>query len=174
LSIEGSYHDVGGFLDRLSSSARVMTSPEVSLAVGRAAREAGVDAAGSIAVVAFDLSVPVDHPGYDPGGRRDPFEAMTPQESSAVPETASSGRRGLAAVPLADVVVRGIARDGLRRLAILETPDRRSFVVRPLDRLADVVVHDVVSSGVVFVGPDGGSGEIQVHKPVQPASGARP
>ena len=39
--------------------------------------------------------------------------------------------------------------------AILETSSRQSFVVRPLDRLADAIVHDIDASGVLFVQRNG-------------------
>lgn len=178
LAIEGTYHDVGRFLGRISSSTRVMTSPEVILTARREDHGMKAGAVGSVAIVGFDLS-PLnasedEGAGYDSGGRRDPFENSVAREPSAIPAAAGTGGRGLAAVPLADVVVRGIARDGRQRLAILETSARRSFIVRPLDRLADAVVHDVGSSGVTFLGRHGRGGPTQVHKPVRPASGSNP
>jgi hypothetical protein len=77
-------------------------------------------------------------------------------------------------VPLADVVVRGIARNGHKRLAILETSGRQSFIVRSLDQLADSVVQEIDSSGVVFRRRDGQEGPVEIHKPVRPVTGDRP
>ena len=178
LAIEGTYHDVGRFLGRVSSSTRVMTAPEVSLTARQDNRGMKTAAVGSVAILGFDLSaITVSDEGvhgYDSGGRRDPFDTLAPNEPSAVPAAVATGGRGLAAVQLADVVVKGIARSGQQRLAILETSARRSFIVRPLDRLADSVVHDVGSSGVTFLSQGGRGGPTQLHKPIQPASGSHP
>jgi Tfp pilus assembly protein PilO len=177
LAIEGTYPAVDRFLTRLSSSAKLTTTPEVTVAARRDGRGSGANLAGSVVVFGFDLSSEQSDetfPEYHESARRDPFEAVTRPALAMGPPAVGSDGKGLASVPLADVIVSGVARNERHRLAILETSARRSFVVRPLDRLADSVVHDVVESGVVFLSQNGNSGVVQVHKPVRPASGARP
>lgn len=89
---------------------------------------------------------------YDSGGRRDPFASLVTPRRSA---TGSEGGRtrppaGLAGVALADVIVRGILRNGNTMLAILEGPNRQSYVSRVNDRLLDASVARIDADGVIF------------------------
>src|SRR5262245_61918234 len=79
---------------------------------------------------------------------RDPFEPPAQVTSGRQDETVPLS--GLAGVSLADVIVRGTARAGDTVLAILEVPGRRSFLVRPRDRLRDASVAAIDTAGVVF------------------------
>lgn len=89
---------------------------------------------------------------YESGGRRDPFSSLvTPQRAMRpgeggppVPSTRLSG------VALADVLVRGVVRSGDTLLAILEGPNRRSFVGRVNDHLLDATVVRIDAEGVIF------------------------
>lgn len=86
---------------------------------------------------------------YDSGGRRDPFASLVTARRGAGGE----GRplpAGLAGVALADVVVRGVVRDGTTMLAILEGPNRRSYVSRVNDRLLDASIARIDADGVIF------------------------
>jgi len=89
---------------------------------------------------------------YDSGGRRDPFSSLvTPKRSNGGME---AGRQrppaGLAGVALADVLVRGVLRSGDTLLAILEGPNRQSYVSRVNDRLLDATVVRIDADGVIF------------------------
>jgi len=171
LGIDGSFHDVGRFLGRIASSPRMMTSRDIVVRTLTSGRGGGANVTGSLVVVAFDLlpeSSATDKPlEYDDGGRRDPFASVL--EPTRLPPALAVGTRGggLAATPLSEVVVRGVARDGGRTFAILETSGRQSFVVRARDRLADSTVHDIDPSGVLFVQRDGRGALVQVHKPLR-------
>jgi len=96
---------------------------------------------------------------YDSEGRRDPFLSLVMRRPSAnQPALNSIGgrpRSGLAAVPVADIVVRGITRAGTRMMAILEAPDRKSFAVKVQDRLLDGAIKSIDAGGVVFIEQDG-------------------
>jgi Tfp pilus assembly protein PilO len=177
LGIEGTFHNVGRFLGRLASSPRVITSSDLSVSALPIGRSAGI-VHGSIVVVAFDLASaasPTDELlAYDDGGRRDPFASLDAPETAQPPVTSANRRAGLGATPVADVVVRGVARDGNRTLAILETSGHQSFVVRALDRLADSVVHDINPFGVLFVQRDGKTGPVQVYKRLRPLDAEHP
>lgn len=86
---------------------------------------------------------------YDSGGRRDPFSSLiTPRR------TGNDGTQprpaGLAGVSLVDVLVRGIVRKDDVLLAILEGPDRKSYVSRVNDRLLDATVVRIDADGVIF------------------------
>ena len=151
LGVDGTFHDLGRFLDRIASSSRVMAATDVSVKAQPAGPGRGT-IAGSVAIAAFDLSVEPSASGrYYEDTRRDPFAGPATPQGLKVIVAVQPARGGLAATTLSDVTVRGVARDGTRMLAILETASRQSFVVRPLDRLADAIVDDIDGSGVRFV-----------------------
>lgn len=88
---------------------------------------------------------------YDSGGRRDPFSSLVATRRTAGPAgTTGRAPAGLAGVALADVLVRGVVRNGDTMLAILEAPNRQSFVTRVNDRLLDATVVRIDADGVVF------------------------
>ncbi|MCC7042746.1 MAG: hypothetical protein IT183_02720 [Acidobacteria bacterium] len=89
---------------------------------------------------------------YDSGGRRDPFSSLVVARRTA---GAGEGARqrppaGLAGVALADVLVRGVVRNGDTMLAILEGPNRQSYVSRVNDRLLDATITRIDADGVIF------------------------
>jgi hypothetical protein len=88
---------------------------------------------------------------YDSGGRRDPFGSLvTPQRAAGPGQNARPRVAGLAGVALADVTVRGVLRNGDTTLAILEGPNRMSYVSRVNDRLLDARVVRIDADGVIF------------------------
>jgi len=89
---------------------------------------------------------------YDSGGRRDPFASLvTPKRASGNGEgTRQRPPAGLAGVALADVLVRGVVRNGNTMMAILEGPNRQSYVSRVNDRLLDATVVRIDADGVIF------------------------
>jgi hypothetical protein len=94
---------------------------------------------------------------YEDGGRRDPFASLIlPKRSTERSQAdAARGRPGLGGIALADVVVRGIVRNGPVMLAILEGPNKQSFVARPKDQLLDASVLTIDAAGVAFGELDG-------------------
>jgi Tfp pilus assembly protein PilO len=100
---------------------------------------------------------------------RDPFVALV---QPAPPERRPPATRaaGLAGIPLADVIVRGLARRGETWLAILEASGRQSFVARAHDRLADVEIVLIDADGVLFGGRSAAGGITRVRKPLHPPS----
>jgi hypothetical protein len=89
---------------------------------------------------------------YDDGGRRDPFSSLVQPRRAAVSAAVSDGRprRGLASLALADIAVRGIVRNGEQMLAIIEGPNRQSFVAHTSDQLLDADIESIDATGVVF------------------------
>lgn len=89
---------------------------------------------------------------YDSGGRRDPFGSLiTPRRNTGTGDGPSERPpAGLAGVALADVLVRGVVRNGDTMLAILEGPNRQSYVSRVEDRLLDATVVRIDADGVIF------------------------
>lgn len=96
---------------------------------------------------------------YDEGGRRDPFASLVVPRRTTAGAATTDGRprRGLAAVSLADVAVRGVVRSGTVMMAILEGPNKQSFVARASDQLLDASIASIDPAGVVFAEMSGGS-----------------
>lgn len=122
------------------------------------------------AAVAVLLTVPVDAQikvgtkvgetpvvtsgSYDSLGRRDPFMSLITARRPApgtpvVPRTS----KGLGSFMLADVVVTGITHvtEGELFMAILQGPDKQSYVAKVKDKIADAVIKSIDRQGVVFV-----------------------
>jgi hypothetical protein len=122
------------------------------------------------------LSIPVgsrvgDLPsGYDEGGRRDPFTSLVvSRRATTSPTPGGRPRTGLASLALADVTVRGITRSGKTMFAILEGPNKQSYVARANDRLMDGSVQSIDVDGVLFHEQIDGGTPNQVRKTLRPA-----
>jgi hypothetical protein len=88
---------------------------------------------------------------YDDGDRRDPFTSLVVVRRTDTAAPADSRpRRGLAALALADVAVSGIVKNGETMLAIIEGPNKQSFVARASDELLDASIATIDEAGVVF------------------------
>lgn len=82
------------------------------------------------------------------GGRRDPF--MDPwQRSDAPAETARP--RGLAGMDVDELALRGLALFGGNHVAVVESANGRSHLLRGGERLFDGSVRSVTAEGVLIV-----------------------
>jgi hypothetical protein len=109
--------------------------------------------------------------GYDEGGRRDPFSTLVaPRRTAAAAVPGARPRSGLASLALADITVRGLLKSGKTMLAILEGPNKQSFVARLNDKLLDATVQTIDTDGVVFAEQiDPSMTPNQVRKTLRPA-----
>lgn len=110
--------------------------------------------------------------GYDDGHRRDPFASLIATRRTASPSTGDPNRprTGLASLALSDVTVRGIVRSDKAMFAILEAPNKQSFVARVRDHLMDATVQSIDAGGVVFTEQNEGLGPVnQVRKALRPS-----
>jgi hypothetical protein len=111
--------------------------------------------------------------GYDDGGRRDPFMSLVVPKRATAQAKAGVPHSGLGALSLADIVVSGIVGLGSTKLAILEGPNKVSFVSRVKDRLSDAVVVRIDDDGVVFAEVvEAGARASNVRKPLRPSGSA--
>jgi Tfp pilus assembly protein PilO len=181
LELEGGFHELVAFLERLIALPRVASVSGIT--VKPLTRQSGRRTIAATIVVAtsdqntFTLGdVPVTYSG---AGRRDPFQGpvdVIPAAGELLDGVERGTRAGLSSVAVSDVAVRGIARSGDAMTAILETADRRTFIARAKDRLLDAVVVRIDAQGVVF-----GGGVDRAHSPalseirknLAPNSGAR-
>ena len=135
---------------------RATPAPAATAAASPATAPPVVPAAPSLIPVGTRVGVGLTIPsGYNGEGRRDPFLSLVMRRLAAnqmdVTGLGGRPRAGLAAVPVADVVVRGITRAGTRMMAILEAPNKQSFVAKAQDKLLDAAIKSIDASGVVFV-----------------------
>lgn len=86
---------------------------------------------------------------YDPSGRRDPFRALDALDPSRV--NAGGKAAGLAGLTIAEATVKGVVKSRGRMLAMVQSPDNRTYIVRASDRLLDGEVRTVTAEAVVFV-----------------------
>lgn len=85
---------------------------------------------------------------YDPEGRRDPFLSLLGRGND--PRMATARPPGVAGLLIADVTVKGILRDKAGFVAMIQSPDSKTYIVRPGDRLFDGSVKSIVQDKVVF------------------------
>ncbi len=86
--------------------------------------------------------------GEEAEGARDPFVRPAAPGVARPADVRPSGLSGLA---VDEVVVRGVVSIREGRLALLEGPDARAYLVRPGDRLHDGKVQEVTGDGVLFL-----------------------
>lgn len=126
-----------------------------------------------VAAIPVGTHVGTPASGYDDGGRRDPFGALVQPKRTNLGASLDSlrPRAGLAAMALSDVTVRGIVGNGKVMLAILEAPNKQSFVARLQDKLLDGWVKSIDRDGVVFISAadPGGQASSEVRKNLRPA-----
>ena len=86
---------------------------------------------------------------HDPAGRRDPFlNLLASLGDEAAPRQRPEGPAGLTT---AELSVRGIVQSRGALVAMVEGPDRRTYIVRTGDRLLDGTVKAVVPEGLIIV-----------------------
>jgi hypothetical protein len=157
ITLAGGFHGVVAFLARLMASGRVAPS-SLDVVIKPAAPPAGPHTIVATVVAAVTPSATrvaianfVDELAAN-SAARDPF--VPPHILRRAGASASGDRAiaaGLAGLSTADVVVTGVVRAGGVASAILQAPDRRTFVARPADQLLDATVKSVDERGVVFL-----------------------
>jgi hypothetical protein len=93
----------------------------------------------------------ISRTGYDDGGRRDPFVTLIVPKRAPGPATGGRPATGLGALSVNDVTVTGVVKAGAMFVAMLRSPDGKSFAAKRQDHLQDGVVKSIDADGVVFV-----------------------
>ena len=86
---------------------------------------------------------------YDPEGRRDPFVSLLDREIDPRPSGERPG--GLAGLRVSEVSLRGLVSAEGQHLAVLEGPDRKTYILRGGEKLFDGFVKLISADWVVFV-----------------------
>ena len=94
-------------------------------------------------------AAPVPEPySYNSEGRRDPFVSLL---SRGTESGASAKAAGLAGIATADLVLRGVLQSRGAYVAIVRSPDGRTFRAQAKDRLLDGVIRSVNEQGIVIM-----------------------
>jgi Tfp pilus assembly protein PilP len=91
-----------------------------------------------------------DNYTYEPEGRRDPFLNLLGTGSS---QASQAGKRteGAAGLTVAEIAVSGVleSRGGL--IAMVQGPDKKTYIVHPGDRLSDGQIRAITPQGLTIV-----------------------
>ena len=108
---------------------------------------------GTAATPAPDNSVPPPPQGagytYDPAARRDPFVSLTGRGG----EVATAGGARPAGVPgllVSEVTVKGVFQSRGGRIALVQAPDNRTYIIKAGDKVFDGTVKTITQDAVVF------------------------
>ncbi len=108
--------------------------------------------------------------GRGADGGRDPFVRSVVRDSPGPVEVRPAGVAGLA---VDQAVLRGVVTTREGRLAVLEGPDAKSYVVRRSDRLYDVTVLEITADAVRFLRNEADPAERVVRKRLRDTESGR-
>jgi Tfp pilus assembly protein PilP len=84
---------------------------------------------------------------YQPDGRRDPFLSLI----NAGTDTKALKRDGLRTFSLAEISVRGVVQSRDALVAMVQGPDNKTYLIHQGDKLADAVVKNVTTQGLIVM-----------------------
>ncbi|MDP6373991.1 MAG: pilus assembly protein PilP [Vicinamibacterales bacterium] len=110
--------------------------------------------AAAAAAQAGDEVEPGVEPGgevysYDAGGRRDPFVSLLARGVEALP--IGDRPEGLGGLTINEVALRGIVRSRGAFVAIVQSPNDRTYMVREGDRLFDGTIRTITEDAIIFM-----------------------
>jgi Tfp pilus assembly protein PilP len=85
---------------------------------------------------------------YNPDNRRDPFISLIGTGGETT--TAKKGE-GAASMIVAEISVRGIMQSRGGFVAMVEGPDKKTYIVHPGDRFADGTIKSIMPTGLVVI-----------------------
>ena len=125
----------------LAIAANEQTPPAAAPPAAATATPAAQPAAppSSAAPVAFT---------YNPTGRRDPFISLVGRGSDS--RSVANRPVGVPGLLIGEVNIKGIIRDRVGFVAMIQGSDNKTYVVKPGDRLMDGTVKSILQDAVVF------------------------
>ena len=85
---------------------------------------------------------------YNPEGRRDPFVSLLGRGSD--PKGTGVRPPGVPGLLINEVSIKGIVRNSVGFVALIQGPDNKTYVVKAGDRLMDGTVKSIIQDAVVF------------------------
>ena len=86
---------------------------------------------------------------YQPDGRRDPFLNLL--GTGTEPRNTGKRNEGPAGLTVAEISVRGVLESRGSLIAMVEGPDKKTYVVHTGDKFADGVIRSITPQGLVIV-----------------------
>jgi Tfp pilus assembly protein PilP len=96
------------------------------------------------------VPVPVNF-SYQRDGRRDPFSSLVGAGPGSDSGMALRRGEGVAGIAVAELTVRGVMQSRIGLTAMIQGPDKKTYVVHVGDKLADGVIKAVTLQGLVIV-----------------------
>ena len=85
---------------------------------------------------------------YNAEGRRDPFVSLVGR--GVDPKEAAGHADGIPGLLVDEVTVKGVIRGRSGYIAMIQSPDKKTYIVRSGDKLLDGAVKTITQDGVVF------------------------
>jgi len=86
---------------------------------------------------------------YNAAGRRDPFVSLLGRAASSAPVNARPP--GLAGLSVNELSLHGLVLTGGRYLAVMQAPDRKTYILSGEEQLFDALVKSVSAEGITFL-----------------------
>jgi Tfp pilus assembly protein PilP len=94
---------------------------------------------------------PADTFTYTPDGRRDPFVSLLTRGGERHVPRPGQDVEGVAGLAVDDLTVRGILSSPTGLLAMVQSPDKKTYLVRQNDKLLDGIVKAITPEGLVIL-----------------------
>ena len=94
---------------------------------------------------------PADTFTYNPDGRRDPFVSLLTKGGERHVPRPGQDLEGVAGLAVEELTVRGIVSSPTGLMAMVQSPDRKTYLVRQNDKLLDGIVKSVTPEGLVIL-----------------------
>jgi type IV pilus assembly protein PilP len=124
-------------------------------AVAAAAPQTPAPAAPSSAQAPAQAQAPAPTPAdtftYNPDGRRDPFVSLLTKGGERHVPRPGQDLEGVAGLAIDELTVRGIVSSPTGLVAMVQSPDRKTYLVRQNDKLLDGIVKSVTPEGLVIL-----------------------
>jgi Tfp pilus assembly protein PilP len=92
--------------------------------------------------------LPASAYSYKAEGRRDPFVSLVGRGSD--PKASGTRASGLPGMLINEVSLKGVMKERAGFVAMLQGPDKKTYVVRPGQRLLDGSVKSITADAVIF------------------------
>ena len=86
---------------------------------------------------------------YKAEGRRDPFVSLVGRGND--PKEGAGHTDGIPGLLVDEVTVKGVIRGRSGYIAMIQSPDKKTYIVRSGDKLLDGAVKTITQDGVVFL-----------------------
>jgi len=123
----------------------------VLLAVATSLAPTQATAAPTTPVAVMAPPAPVDSYTYNPEGRRDPFVSLLRGGADQRGERTGATVDGLSGLTVDEISVRGVVAGRSGYVAMVMGPEKKTYLVRPNDKLLDGTVKAVTAQGLVIL-----------------------